>query len=190
MGQEFDSIVMKHFKELADEINHLDIEISFEEIEKDIYSDDDKETKILTDTVEKEEIKKTFQLIARYSHPDKVGDKFIEEFKIALEAYKNNDIDTLEEILEVVIPNSNQTYVEKTKESSEKTIERLKDSIRKEEEQIGKIKNSDHFKIIELYNSDNNMKNLKARHTLSEYLFKTIEEKTSRLNKLKNSDIL
>jgi hypothetical protein len=180
-----EEICQKHFKELSDELEYLDKEIQFEEIKQNLdFEEDEPQVKRVSD----KDLKKIFYLVAKYSHPDKVGDKFIEEFKTAQEAYKNGDIDTLEEILEIV--SSDKSPLNRSREDAEKTLERLKESIREEEEKLQKVMSSYYAKIIELYNSEDKMTNLKARHSLSDVLFKSVEEKTERLNQLKKSDTI
>ena len=182
-----EEIILKHFKELSDELQHLDTEIRFAEIEQGLDEDEEEEP---VKKVSDKDLKAVFHKVARLSHPDKVGDEFIEEFKIAQEAYQNGDIDTLEEILEIVSSKSNASPLNQTKEDVEKTLDRLQKSIREEEEKIQQIKNSLYAKIIELYSSDDKMTNIKARHALSEVLFKSVEEKTARLYQLQNSGII
>jgi hypothetical protein len=179
-------IAEKHFKDLSHELQTLDSEISFLELKQRVDDEIDEE-EIITSAKQtsNKDLKAIFHKVAKLTHPDKVGDKFIEEFKTAQEAYQNGDIETLEEILEIVSSGS-ETLV-RSEEDVEKMLSRLQESIREEEERIQQIKNSLYAKIIELYNSENKMTNIKARHALSEMLFKSIEEKTARLYQLQNS---
>jgi len=182
-----EAIINENFKELSDEIKSLDAEIRIEESLRGIWED---ATEEVLSEVSDQEIKSAFHKIAKYTHPDKVGDEYIEEFKDAQEAYKNKDYDTLETILEIVDPDFENLYREKSTEDKQEIIERLKRSIQEEKKKIRKVESSFHANVADFYDSDDVMKKLRARRSLSDLLFSTIEEKTSRLKELKDSDII
>lgn len=187
VDEKVESIIEENFKDLSDEIKSLDAEIRVEEASQGVVED---EVEDVSCEISDKEIKSAFHKIAKYTHPDKVGDAFIEEFKDAQEAYENKDYDTLETILEIVDPDFENSYREKSTEDKKKIIERLKSSIHEEKRKIEKIKSSFHANLAEFYDSDDDMKRLRARRSLSDVLFSTIEEKTSRLKDLKKSGII
>ena len=187
VDEKVEAIINENFKELSDEIKSLDAEIRIEESLRGIWED---ATEEVLSEVSDQEIKSAFHKIAKYTHPDKVGDEYIEEFKDAQEAYKNKDYDTLETILEIVDPDFENLYREKSTEDKQEIIERLKRSIQEEKKKIRKVESSFHANVADFYDSDDVMKKLRARRSLSDLLFSTIEEKTSRLKELKDSDII
>ena len=187
VDEKVESIIDENFKDLSDEIKSLDAEIGIEESARGITKD---VVEKVSSEVSDKDIKSAFHKIAKYTHPDKVGDEFIEEFKDAQEAYENKDYDTLETILEIVDPNFENSYREKSTEDKKEIIERLKSSIHEEKRKIEKIQSSFHANLADFYDSDDKMKRLRARRSLSDLLFSTIEEKTSRLKDLKESDII
>lgn len=182
-----EGIVAEHFKELSDEINALEDEIEIEQVKRNMKPIDLEQQPQKRDPTNKE-LKEIFHTIARFTHPDKVGDRFVKEFQQAVEAYDVGDIDTLEEILSIVDPNSNQMYNNRTAEEAEKVIERLKNSIIEEEIRLQKIRASQNSKIAELYESGDKINEIKARHILSDFLFKVIVDRTAKLNELKKTD--
>ena len=187
VDEKVESIIEENFKDLSNEIKYLDAEIRIEESMQGIFEDDVEDVSC---EVSDKEIKAAFHKIAKYTHPDKVGDAFIEEFKDAQEAYENKDYDTLDAILEIVDPDFENSYREKSTEDKKEIIERLKSSIFEEKRKIEKIKSSFHSDLAEFYDSDDKMKKLRARRSLSDLLFSTIEEKTFRLKDLKESGII
>lgn len=185
ISEKIEEITEAHFSDLAEELKSIDREITFEEIEQGIDNEDEELLK--NRHVSEKEIKNAFYQIAKYTHPDKVGDDFIEEFKEAQEAYRNGDIDTLEELLELVDPNRESTIRNQSVEDAEATLERLKKSVEEEEALNKKIKSSLNYKIVTHYYSGDPIEKLKARSTLSDIMFKMIQQKTERLNQLRKS---
>ena len=183
--QTIDEIVKKYFQDMSDEISELDGEIEFLETEKNISEEE--ENPVSKGKSDKE-IKEIFHIIARHAHPDKVGDKFLQEFQDAVEAYEVGDIDTLEQILEIVDPNSEKLYTNISQEKQKEIVERLERSIAEERERIREIKSSHYLDVVKLYETDSKINEIKARHLLSTVLFGAIVERTKKIDELNSID--